>query len=241
MLCICTTCIAVRCICISCICMLCILTRCTWWTCTWRGSIRTPPCARVCYYRNCNLQSYFRKIFQIKLQNLPNQVILYCNSTLMKKLFWKISSSFPAIFILFFISSCHKYPDGPEISVHTKTHRLANSWIFRQVLETDASGNTTDKTTDYESMYYMFNLIFSKGNVYSLNYALNNITAYDETGTWVYNDDKTHIILSKTSSGSGSGFDGDWELLKLKEKELWMKTAQSNGTVLEIHFVPRFR
>src|ERR1041385_8535701 len=146
----------------------------------------------------------------------------------MKKLFWKTGCPFTTILFVLFVSSCHKYPDGPEISVHTKTHRLANSWIFGQVLETDASGNTTDKTPDYKTVYYEFNVILSKDNVYSLNYLLNNITAYDESGTWVYADDKTHILFNKTSAGSGSGFNGDWEILKLKEKELWVKTTQSN-------------
>jgi hypothetical protein len=155
------------------------------------------------------------------------------SSQLMKKILLLIC---PIIFVL----SCNKYEDGPSFSLHTKTHRLANSWIFGQVFETPSNGTRTDRTDDYKTAYYEFNLIIDKGNTYSLSYSLFNLTAYTESGTWVYNGDKTHVYFNKTSNSSGSGFDSDWTILKLKEKELWAEETQSNGTVVEMHLIPRF-
>jgi len=72
-----------------------------------------------------------------------------------------------------------------------------------------------------------------------LDYLAFNLISYTESGTWVYNGDKTHVFFTKTSSAPGSGLGTDWTILKLKEKELWGSYV-TNGTVVEIHFVPRF-
>lgn len=153
----------------------------------------------------------------------------------MKKILWLILP------VVLFSASCNKYEDGPAISAYTKTHRLANVWILKQVFETTSSGTRTDKTSDYEAYYYGLVLTIDKKNLYSLSYSTLNILAYQEDGTWVYNGDKTHVFFTKTSSSSASSLGSDWTILKLKEKELWGTYTQSNGTVVEVHFIPRFK
>jgi hypothetical protein len=149
-------------------------------------------------------------------------------------------SAFFILPLILFFTSCNKYEDGPAFSLYTKTHRLANVWIIDKAYET-SNGVTTDKTTDYLTYYYSLILTIDKKNLYSLSYSAMNILAYSEDGTWVYSGDKTHVFFTKTSSSSSSSLGNDWTILRLKEKQLWGSYTENNGTVVEIHFIPRFK
>lgn len=135
------------------------------------------------------------------------------------------------IFLLVF--SCKKYEDGPVFSLRTKTHRLANTWNVESVtLE-----NGTDITDDFNTWYPNYMLTIAKENTYVLTFNLNSGIEYKETGTWVYNGDKTHIYFTNSAAGGMS----DWTILRLKEKELWGKhidVSQSHTYI--VHFKPAF-
>jgi hypothetical protein len=158
----------------------------------------------------------------------------------MKKLNFAGTGLFLIPFIFLFFS-CNKYEDGPAISIFTKTHRLANTWIIDKVFETTPNGTRTEKTADYEAYYYSLILTIDKKNLYSLTYSPLSITSYAEDGTWVYNGDKTHVFFTRTSQSATSSLGDDWTILKLKEKELWGSHVDNNGTVVEFHFIPRFK
>ena len=60
---------------------------------------------------------------------------------------------------------------------------------------------------------------------------------YTESGTWVWSGDKKSIYLTITSAGGSGGH--KYEILRLKQHELWIKETQSNNDVWEFHLIPK--
>ena len=134
--------------------------------------------------------------------------------------------------VLLFVFSCNKYEDGPSFSLRTKTHRLANTWTVESV-----TGNGTDLTADFKTWYPDYMLTITKENTYVLTYKLNSGIEYKETGTWVYNGDKTHVIFKNSATGGMP----DWKILRLKEKEFWGEHIDVYQTrTYVVHFKPAF-
>lgn len=154
-------------------------------------------------------------------------LILNIIQNLMKK------AGFLFAIVALVFSSCKKYEDGPAFSLRTKAERLSNTWIINS-----ASEDGVDKTSDFNSFYAGYSLTINKGNTYSLSYRILNVTDYSESGTWVFNEKKTHVFFNGNSN-NGS----DWTILRLKEKELWGQfTDNSSSTphVYELHMTPKF-
>jgi hypothetical protein len=142
-----------------------------------------------------------------------------------------------ALFILpiaIILGSCKKYQDGPAISFNTKKHRVVNSWVIEKVLE---SGQ--DATNNYKAAYYDFNLVTSKDNTYTLSYVANGITNYSESGTWDFANNKTEFSIYNSANSNYSAIGNHWVIYRLKEKEFWIKTINSNGQGVEVHFMPK--
>jgi hypothetical protein len=135
--------------------------------------------------------------------------------------------------ILIIFGACKKYPDGPIFSFNTKKHRIVNSWIFDKVFE-----NGVDRTADYQYAYTNFIIVTKKDNTYTLSYDINNTFSYNESGTWDFDKNKTHFVLTNAQNNGNSSMGNSWEILKLQEKEFWVKTTTVQGANLEIHFFP---
>lgn len=131
---------------------------------------------------------------------------------------------------LFILSSCKKYPDGPSISLISKTERLSNSWKIAQALENDL-----DKTSDYQFAFTDYNLIIEEDGDYSFSYKALGILPVSETGKWSFNDDKTKVIFDPSSNNNTNN---EWKILKLMEEEVWLIDEENNGNTLELHLIP---
>ena len=140
----------------------------------------------------------------------------------------KLSIAF--IIFLIFDTGCKKYPDGPGLSLISKTERLSNSWKISQVLENDI-----DKTSDYQFAFTDYNLIIKNNGDYTINYKALGILSVNESGKWTFNDDKTKVILDPSSNNNPNN---ELKILKLMEEELWLLDEDSNGAKLEFHFLP---
>jgi hypothetical protein len=140
--------------------------------------------------------------------------------------------------IVLVFSACNKYDDGPSFSLNTKTHRLVNTWRIDQVFETPNNGTQTDKTTDYKNAYVDYVMNISKKNTYTISYRPYNIGNYSEAGTWTFSAGKVNLIFVN-SNGNSSSIGSIWTITRLKEKELWMRTVNSNGTTIEVHLLPQ--
>ncbi len=139
----------------------------------------------------------------------------------------KITFLFALALIL--VSSCKKYPDGPAISLLPKKERVDNTWVLNKAIE-----DGVDKTGDYQTTFKNYKLTMTKGGDYTLTYTFFFLD-YQETGTWVFNSDKTKIIFDPTSNNNAND---EWTILRLKEEELWAKDEDFNGKVLEVHLIP---
>ena len=140
------------------------------------------------------------------------------------------------ISLLFVITSivliaCKKYPDGPAISLRSKTERLSNSWQMAQVLE-----GGVDKTSDYQFAFNGYNLIIENDGNYSYNYKALGVVPISETGKWAFNSDKTKVIFDPSSNNNGNN---ELKILRLMEEDLWLLDEDNNGAVTEFHFSPK--
>lgn len=111
------------------------------------------------------------------------------------------------IFVLaglaFGFEGCKKYPEGPALSLRTKTHRVAGTW---RVDSYKVNGD------DYTSFVQGYTETYSKDGNYS--YAWGNLSG---AGTWRFENNKEEIQITGTSNQS------DYRLiiLKLEEKAFW--------------------
>lgn len=121
--------------------------------------------------------------------------------------------------------SCSKYEDGPAISLRSKTQRVANTWKIE-----NAYRNGEDVTSDYDQ--YVLTLrddntarlvaIYTSG-VFSVEVETN--------GTWTFEDKKEVLVLNFEDDAA----DGKYLILRLKEKELWLREVGGDD---ELHLIP---
>lgn len=137
---------------------------------------------------------------------------------------------------LLIVFSCKKYPDGPALSLITKKERVSNSWKINQFKLNGK--DTTNFAKSYLFNDYVINI--KKNGTYNLTF--NTIVIFtfpfNEAGKWVFNENKTKILFTKESGNTSAlvGSVSTWEILRLKEKEVWVKqTSTSNNEVSEIH------
>ena len=132
-----------------------------------------------------------------------------------------------AIGILLISSTgCQKYPEGPLLSIHSKTERVANDWKVAQALD-----NGNDVTTDYNE--YELNLSKSGGATLSAKYVvLGSTLEFVTDGKWAFVNNKEKLSFDFENNAG----DGIYRILKLKEDEMWLK--QDDGSV-ELHFVSK--
>ncbi|HEY0029202.1 MAG TPA: hypothetical protein VGC65_00475 [Bacteroidia bacterium] len=131
-----------------------------------------------------------------------------------------------AAIILLSVTACKKYPEGPAISLRSKAERVANNWKVSQAME-----NGADVTTDYNR--YELDLTKDGHASLSAKYKFLGVDyEYVTNGNWTFTSSKEKISFDFDNNSA----DGVYEILKLKEEEMWLK---EDGKSLELHFVPR--
>lgn len=124
------------------------------------------------------------------------------------------------------ITSCKKYEDGPLISFRSRSERIANNW---RVVKATENGN--EVTGDFDR----YEITFTKGGDANLtaHYTFLGIE-YDYTtqGKWSFTDNDKKLDVNYDNDVA----DAVYVILKLEEKELWVRQENSN---LELHLEPR--
>ena len=135
----------------------------------------------------------------------------------MKKI---VSLALIALLAVGSFTSCKKYEDGPTISFASKKSRVVNTW---KIDEEIYDGNTVTLTADQKAATVEFkkdgSVVYTSG---SMSYA----------GTWAFADSKKELQITFAGTTSTS------TILKLKSKELWLKSTDSQGKTDETHYVP---
>jgi hypothetical protein len=122
--------------------------------------------------------------------------------------------------VLLNLSSCAKYPEGPALSLLSRTNRVSNSW---QVENYKLNG---DDLTSLVSSYYEN---FTKEGIYSYSWSF-----FEGSGTWSFQNDSKEIKLAGTDAQSSRTL----VILKLKEDSFWYYYMDGNDKH-EYHLVPK--
>lgn len=113
--------------------------------------------------------------------------------------------------------SCGKYEEGPGFSLRSKKSRLAGEWDAKEYV--DADGTTiADTDDDY--------ITFEKDGTYKVTSDGTSVS-----GTWEFASDKEKLRTSYTVGGMT--FTGESTIVRLTNKELWIKDEDGDMTKLE--------
>ncbi|MBA2611938.1 MAG: hypothetical protein H0U95_08210 [Bacteroidetes bacterium] len=114
------------------------------------------------------------------------------------------------------IPSCKKYVDGPRFSLLTKKARLAGDWKIESV-----TTNGNDQTASYKALVgdnYIFTI--DKDEKYKVT------GNFPDDGTYKWGEDKDDVYFTSNVAGSK---EQACRILRLKSKELWLRTTAFNG------------
>lgn len=120
------------------------------------------------------------------------------------------------------LGSCKKYPEGPGMTLRSATARLVGVWAPEKSFENGAEYALTadDKDDTWE---------FKKDGSFTYTDPGNEVTS----GQWVFNKDKTKIVVTVTDSGLSMSV--TFDILRLANDELWWKYTDGTDSY-EDHF-----
>ena len=148
----------------------------------------------------------------------------------MKKLFAIICIITSALLL----TDCKKYPEGPGVSFRSKKERIANTWKLSKYYE-----NSVDLTSNFNTAYTKFSFVTTKNGNYTITREIYSVLSTTETGTWTLTSSKTTLNLFPATISAGTVPNtSSWQILKLYEKEMWLRNIDSNGKIIEYHLIP---
>lgn len=114
-------------------------------------------------------------------------------------------------------SSCSKYEDGPRFSLRTKKARITGEWEVVKI------GNQ-----NFPQDGYSLEMVFEKDGDFEYNYLYEGYS-YGYDGDWHFTHGKEELVISLGNNGGVQIF----EILRLKNDELWLEDPQKNEWRLE--------
>lgn len=125
------------------------------------------------------------------------------------------------------LTSCKKYEEGPALSLMTKKSRVAGTWEVESYWE-----NGVDKTTDYRQGISSETYTLDKDGTYTISFT-SLIGTFNDAGTWEFINDKLELKTQSNTAGS----DPDTVIIvRLKNKELWVKEKTPGSIESEYHY-----
>ena len=132
-------------------------------------------------------------------------------------------------FVTVAMFSCSKYEQGPGLSFRSKTKRLANSWRIES-----ASVNGVERASEplfAKQKHY----IYESGSYIITITDPVTLVAQNVQGSWkMYDKDRKLEVIRNNVNGVTDSVE-DYQILKLKEKSLWIRSLDNT---VEYHFVP---
>jgi hypothetical protein len=111
------------------------------------------------------------------------------------------------IVIVFLITSCTKYEDGPLITFRSKTKRLCKTWSYQSIIYTEQGITVTTNLPKYK-------MTFNKDGLYFQD------DGY--TGNWKFSGD-VGLEINKHKQNNDTIENIVWEITRLSNKELWLR------------------
>lgn len=116
------------------------------------------------------------------------------------------------------LEGCKKYPEGPMISIKSRTERVANTW---QV------DNYKINSNDYTSLVSGYTETYTKDGNYF--YSFGNFAG---NGKWAFQNDDKELFVSGVSNKSSETY----YILKLEENQFWYYYMKGNDRH-ELHLI----
>lgn len=110
------------------------------------------------------------------------------------------------------LMGCKKYPEGPALSLRSKTARVANTWKIESYTINGVDNTSALKNINYTETY-------DKDGNYSYNSSLGT-----GSGKWEFQSGKEQIKRSGVSGQSSETL----FILRLKEREFWYYYLDGN-------------
>jgi hypothetical protein len=129
------------------------------------------------------------------------------------------------VFAIVIIGACKKYPDGPILSVHTKTERIAGraarfpgkGW---DVTYFSVNGYDSTSYLKSQSVYRKYAFVRDHDGYYGEG-------TFGRDGHWQFDSNKEKLSLSINVNGPIGPYLANyvsWDIRRLTEKDLWLKT-----------------
>ncbi len=120
--------------------------------------------------------------------------------------------------ILIGIQGCKKYPEGPLLSLTSRTERVSNTWKV---------DNYKVNETDFTSLVSDYSETYSKDGHYSYEWGL-----FAGTGTWNFQNYDDEILITGITNQTTIVI----HILKLEEKQFWYYYMDGNDKK-EFHMI----
>lgn len=125
--------------------------------------------------------------------------------------------------IVFSETGCKKYEDGPTISFVSRKDRISNTWEIESVIK-----NGDDYTTTYNAFAPNLKYDINKNGSMTASQTIGSVPV-NLTGSWTFQSNDEEVKFSFSTG------DQVYIILRLKQKELWLKQV-AGGDTFEYHF-----
>lgn len=129
-----------------------------------------------------------------------------------------ISLTFIGLIILTVFTGCKKYPDGPGLSLRSKTERVSNTWKVE---------NYKINGSDFTSLVSNYTETFTKEGNYSYSWGI-----LSGNSGWAFQNKNMEIKLN----GNDYNTSRTLFILKLEEKNFWYYFIDDKNKY-EIHLI----
>lgn len=140
---------------------------------------------------------------------------------------------------------CKKYPDGPAISLRSKTSRISGEWDVEYFSINGYDSTSYLKSLPFYGKYYISAEQVDHNSLYRYINTIEGGPAptHNGLGYWMYLDDhesvyfyiKNYSLSSQSSLGPYRAESVVWKIRRLKNKELWLTTTY-NGKEYFVKF-----
>jgi len=136
----------------------------------------------------------------------------------------KLLTVISVLFLMFNVSSCSKYEDGPRFSLRTKESRLTKEW---ELVELKYVSGVSHFSPDYS--YYGIKFLENQKLVVNTKSVLGGLNS--SIGEWYWSDGKNYIGVDLAN---GYNSYNSWYILRLTKNELWIEDEYFNEWHFEV-------
>ena len=130
--------------------------------------------------------------------------------------------------VVFILSACNKYSEGPAFSLLTRNARISNDWTLQSY--TKDGTDLFDTNTEEQNLCIEKDGTFSSTNVIT---ALGQLQSTSSHGTWTFENSQSELSFMDNESLLGVTY----EIILLKNKTLKIRQTDFNNVVYDWTFI----